>query len=157
MATTNSYLTTNQGFCKRFKAMSWPSLIRKGPRGRQWTGRPRARVSIITIWKKHTKSYILTRPKYFQKIIHFGFNPSLNTQFCIKGLLVVRIFCFWAICAAGPVHTVCIWIWMSRDQAQLLMVILVHTWLWEVDIIDYFYFLWAEMEIIPFIHYYSLG
>ena len=30
--------------------------------------------------------------------------PSLNTQFCIKGLLVVRDFCFWAIWAAGPVH-----------------------------------------------------
>ena len=31
-------------------------------------------------------------------------NPSLNTQFCIKGLLVVRNFCFWAVWAAGQVH-----------------------------------------------------
>ena len=30
--------------------------------------------------------------------------PSLNTQSCIKGLLVVRDFCFWAVWAAGPVH-----------------------------------------------------
>ena len=35
LATTNSYLTTNEGFCKRFKAMAWPSLIWKGPRGPQ--------------------------------------------------------------------------------------------------------------------------
>ena len=30
--------------------------------------------------------------------------PSLNTQSCIKGLLVVRDFCFWAVWAAGPIH-----------------------------------------------------
>ena len=30
---------------------------------------------------------------------------SLNTQSCIKGLLVVWDFCFWAVWAAGPVHT----------------------------------------------------
>ena len=30
--------------------------------------------------------------------------PSLNTQSCIKGLLVVLDFCFWAIWAARPVH-----------------------------------------------------
>ena len=30
--------------------------------------------------------------------------PSLNTQSCIKELLVVRDFCFLAIWAAGPVH-----------------------------------------------------
>ena len=29
--------------------------------------------------------------------------PSLNTQSCIKGLLGVRDFCFWAVWAAGPV------------------------------------------------------
>ena len=29
--------------------------------------------------------------------------PSVNTQSCIKGLLVVQDFCFWAIWAAGPV------------------------------------------------------
>ena len=51
LATTNSYLTTNEGFCKRFKAMAWPSLIWKGPRGPQWTGGLRVRVSIVTIWK----------------------------------------------------------------------------------------------------------
>ena len=31
-------------------------------------------------------------------------HPSLNTQSCIKGLLVVWYFCFWAVWAAGPVH-----------------------------------------------------
>ena len=31
-------------------------------------------------------------------------NPSLNTQSCIKGLLVVQDFCFWAIWEDGPVH-----------------------------------------------------
>jgi hypothetical protein len=31
-------------------------------------------------------------------------SPSLNTQSCIKGLLVVQDFCFWAIWAARPVH-----------------------------------------------------
>ena len=36
------------------------------------------------------------------------------------------------------------------------MLILVHTWLGEVDMIDYFHFLWAEMEIIQFIHFYQL-
>ena len=28
--------------------------------------------------------------------------PSINTQSCIKGLLVIRDFCFWASWAAGP-------------------------------------------------------
>ena len=32
------------------------------------------------------------------------FEPSLNTQFFIKGLLVVWDFCFWAVWAAGPIH-----------------------------------------------------
>ena len=30
--------------------------------------------------------------------------PSLNIQFCIKGLLVVQDFCFWTVWAARPVH-----------------------------------------------------
>ena len=29
--------------------------------------------------------------------------PSLNTQSCIRGLLVVRDFCFWAVLASGPI------------------------------------------------------
>ena len=33
-----------------------------------------------------------------------GVSPSLNTQSCIKGLLVVRDFCFWAVWAARPVN-----------------------------------------------------
>ena len=31
-------------------------------------------------------------------------SPSLNTQSCIKGLLVVWDFCFWVVWAAGPLH-----------------------------------------------------
>ena len=33
----------------------------------------------------------------------FHFVPSLNTQSSIRGLLGVQDFCFWAVCAAGPV------------------------------------------------------
>jgi hypothetical protein len=35
--------------------------------------------------------------------------PSLNTQSCIKGLLVVRDFCFWVVWAAGPVLKKKVW------------------------------------------------
>ena len=38
------------------------------------------------------------------------YSPSLNTQFCIKGLLVVWDFCFWAIWAAGPVREINLWV-----------------------------------------------
>ena len=37
------------------------------------------------------------------------------------------------------------------------MVILGHAWLREVDMVDYFHFLWAEMEIIQFIHFYPMS
>ena len=36
--------------------------------------------------------------------VHITYHPSLNTQSCIKGPLVVRDFCFWALWAARPVH-----------------------------------------------------
>ena len=32
--------------------------------------------------------------------LHFQSGPSLNTQSCIKGLLEVGDFCFWAVWAA---------------------------------------------------------
>ena len=35
--------------------------------------------------------------------------PSLNTQSCIKGLLMVRDICFWAVWAAGPVLKKKVW------------------------------------------------
>ena len=39
-----------------------------------------------------------------QSCTNYKYNvPSLNTQSCIKGLLVKRDFCFWAVWAAGPV------------------------------------------------------
>ena len=49
----------------------------------------------------------------------FGFWPSLNTQSCIKGLLGVRDFCFWAVWAAGPVQKKR---W-GADYEQLLRVV----------------------------------
>ena len=39
----------------------------------------------------------------FSLLCFFYKVPSLNTQFCIKRLLVVRDFCFRAVWAAGPV------------------------------------------------------
>ena len=39
---------------------------------------------------------------------------------------------------------------MPKDQAWLLMVISVHTWLVEADTTISGHFLWAEMKIIPF-------
>ena len=49
----------------------------------------------------HMFSRFLNRRIFF--VLFFYKVPSLNTQFCIKGLLVVRDFCFWAVWAAGPV------------------------------------------------------
>ena len=46
--------------------------------------------------------------------------PSVNTQSCIKGLLVVQDFCFWAIWAAGPVLKKKSW----ADYEQLLRVVI---------------------------------
>jgi hypothetical protein len=42
-------------------------------------------------------------------------DPSLNTQSCIRGLLVVRDFCFWAVLAAGPIQKKRVW----ADYEQL--------------------------------------
>ena len=47
---------------------------------------------------------------------NIGMLPSLNTQSCIKGLWVVRDFCFWAYWAARPVLKKKIW----ADYEQLL-------------------------------------
>ena len=33
----------------------------------------------------------------------FSSSPSVNTQSCIKGILVVRDFCLWVVWAAGPI------------------------------------------------------
>ena len=68
-------------------------------------------VKKLTRWKRnalHTTIYSL---KFIQI-------PSLNTQSCIKGLLVVRDFCFWALWAAGPALKRKIW----ADYEQLLRV-----------------------------------
>ena len=43
-------------------------------------------------------------PKFVGFLWHFlNLPPSLNTQSCMKGLLVVRDFCCWAVWASGPV------------------------------------------------------
>ena len=49
------------------------------------------------------KSFIMNAPLVSCPFPVITFVPSLNTQSCIKGLLVVRDFCFWAVWAAGPV------------------------------------------------------
>ena len=49
-------------------------------------------------------------------------------------------------------HSARIWIWMAKDQAWLLMVISVHTWLVEADTTISGNLLWAEMEMISFIY-----
>ena len=50
----------------------------------------------------------------------FGIPPSLNTQSCIKGLLMVLDFCFWAVWAAGPVLKKKFW----ADYEQLLRAVI---------------------------------
>ena len=47
---------------------------------------------------------------------NFCKQASLNTQSSIKGFLVVRDFCFWAIWAAGPILKKVIWV----NHKQLL-------------------------------------
>ena len=50
---------------------------------------------------------------------NIGRNPSLNTHSCIKGLLGVQDFCFWAVWAAGPVLKKKV----GADYEQLLRVV----------------------------------
>ena len=38
-----------------------------------------------------------SRKTWFHSFAFYKVRPSLNTQSCIKGLLVVRDFCFWAV------------------------------------------------------------
>ena len=45
-----------------------------------------------------------------------------------------------------PHCTAWIWIWMAKDQAYLLLVILVHTRLVDADTTIFSHFLWAKME-----------
>ena len=47
------------------------------------------------------------------------YGPSLNTQSCIRGLLVVRDFCFWAVQAARPIQKKRVW----ADYEQLFRVV----------------------------------
>ena len=41
--------------------------------------------------------------------VRLGILPSLNTQSCFKGFLVIRNFCLWAFWAARPVLKKEIW------------------------------------------------
>ena len=50
---------------------------------------------------------------------YFNSISRLNTQFCIKGLLVVLDFCFWAVWAARPVLKKRVW----ADYEELLEVV----------------------------------
>ena len=47
---------------------------------------------------------IILHTKQNPWITYLLVNPSLNTQSCIKGLLVAWDLCFLAVWAAGPVH-----------------------------------------------------
>ena len=47
--------------------------------------------------------------EYMHDDANMAEEPSLNTQSCIKWLLVVWDFCFCSVCAAGPVHTKKFW------------------------------------------------
>ena len=42
--------------------------------------------------------------EYMHDDANMAEEPSLNTQSCIKWLLVARDFCFWAVWTAGPVN-----------------------------------------------------
>ena len=53
-----------------------------------------------------------------ENVGNFCYYPSINTQLCIKGLLVVRDFCFWAVWAVVPVHEKKK---LGADYEQLLM------------------------------------
>ena len=65
------------------------------------------------LWSRITFEVILQQPSnvlcnlitFFKmsRVLVLVCNPSLNNQFCIKGLVVVWDFCFWAVWAAGPV------------------------------------------------------
>ena len=41
---------------------------------------------------------------WVERVGTISIKPSLNTQSCNRGLLVVRDFCFWAVLAAGPMQ-----------------------------------------------------
>jgi hypothetical protein len=56
---------------------------------------------------------------YLQNSSNQTNSPSLNTQSCIKGLLVVQYFCFWVVWAAGSVQKKS---WENFLQALRLLV-----------------------------------
>jgi hypothetical protein len=74
--------------------------------------------------------------------------PSLNTQFCIKGLLVVQDFCYWAVWAAGLVLKKKVW----ADFEQLLRSLLVY----EIAYIKANYHRITNDDQTPFGNYVSL-
>ena len=52
--------------------------------------------------ENHQKKATLKQPLLIMLFLQetnktMGILPSLNTQSCIRGLLVVRDFCFWAV------------------------------------------------------------
>ena len=65
---------------------------------------------------KEKNGYFLPFLLFLLEMQNFPSYPSLNTQSCIKGLLVVQDFCFWAVQADGPVLKKKFW----ADYEQLL-------------------------------------
>ena len=53
-------------------------------------------------------------------------------------------------------HIACSSFWIPKSQAISTEGVLVHIWLVEADIFIASHFLWAEMKIILFIHFYPL-
>ena len=61
-------------------------------------------ITIISAIGKETPGWVISTIYCKKKYVEIKTIPSLNTQSCIKGLLVVRDFCFWAVWAARPVQ-----------------------------------------------------
>ena len=60
---------------------------------------------LFIYFKKENKLLILvTFTRHFKTTSKNTLTPSMSTQFCIKGLLLVWDFCFWAVWAAGTIH-----------------------------------------------------
>ena len=58
---------------------------------------PKSLTKYLSPYFCQLKTYPYNVSHYSLNCMMIWFDPSLNTQFCIKGLLVVRDFCFWAI------------------------------------------------------------
>ena len=65
----------------------------------EWTFRDKTRnyVLLVCVHSPHSARWIGAPIQHLYLKFLLRCQPSLNTQSCIKGLLVVRDFCFWAV------------------------------------------------------------